>query len=543
MVAAKPGFQEHRHESQQIADREAGAAFYRSQGTADVDSRANRAEGAIPVVTGSRSQGVADQPDKGHSSPARIRDRRAATRGIPAKESALPKLHARELILAFREFQPRGRGLEDVAAPVRVQHLLGATQGMGETLAIGAVAEHAVPVILIDADRATLQGSAAALHGEVLSHPRRVARRLGGKRHLGGLTRPFEAGPPQALVRGYGPGQPFFHSIDPSRRILVAYNKDTTTNEVLEGIDLSGKRIVVTGSSSGLGEESTRALASKGAKITMAARNPEKNEAAAARVREKVPGAELELRELDLASLDSVRRFTDGFLSDNDEIDVLLNNAGVMCCPQGKTSDGFESQLGTNHIGHFLLTARLAPALIKAESSRVVVLSSGAHGICGMDFDDPMFERRAYDEWTSYGQSKTANALFAMELDRRMSPKGVQAYAVHPGVIMTELARHLNEELMTQMIQRQKERAEQAGESSGGGLQPKSVEAGAATQVWAATAPELAAHGGAYLGDCQLAVLGGNVGANGVEPHARDPKAAVQLWEMSENWVGESFSA
>lgn len=323
----------------------------------------------------------------------------------------------------------------------------------------------------------------------------------------------------------------------------MAYNKDTTTNEVLEGIDLSGKRIVVTGSSSGLGEESTRALASKGAKITMAARNSEKNEAAAARVRESVPGAELELRELDLGSLDSVRRFSDGFLSDHDRIDVLLNNAGVMCCPHSKTSDGFENQLGTNHIGHFLLTARLAPALIQAEGSRVVELSSAAHGICGMDFDDPMFERREYDEWTSYGQSKTANALFAMELDRRFSSQGVQAFSVHPGVILTELARHMNEDLMQQMIQRQKRRAEEAGEEIAGGMKPKSVEAGAATQVWAATAPELADHGGAYLGDCQLGVLGGNVGSNGVDPHARDPKAAAQLWEMSENWVGESFSA
>jgi NAD(P)-dependent dehydrogenase (short-subunit alcohol dehydrogenase family) len=321
---------------------------------------------------------------------------------------------------------------------------------------------------------------------------------------------------------------------------MSSYGRDTTTDEVLEGIDLSGKRILITGSSSGLGEESARALASKGAAISMAARNPEKNEAAAARIREKVPGAALDLRTLDLASLESVRRFAKGFLADHQRLDVLLDNAGVMCCPQGTTSDGFETQLGTNHIGHFLLTGLLAPALVASAPSRVVALSSAGHGIAGIDFDDPMFERREYDPWLAYGQSKTANALFALELDRRLANRGVSAYSVHPGMIMTELARHMTAELLERMQQRVKERAKAAGAESPG-MSFKSVEAGAATQVWAATTGDLADHGGAYLADCQLGVKGRDQGERSVEPHAQDPEAAARLWTVSEGWVGQTF--
>jgi NAD(P)-dependent dehydrogenase (short-subunit alcohol dehydrogenase family) len=321
---------------------------------------------------------------------------------------------------------------------------------------------------------------------------------------------------------------------------MSRYGPDTTTDEVLEGVDLSGKRIVITGSSGGLGEESARALSSKGAAITMAARNPEKNEAAAARIREKVPGADVELRTLDLCSLESVNSFAKSFLADHRRVDVLLDNAGVMCCPQGTTPDGFETQLGTNHIGHFLLTGLLAPALVASAPSRVVVLSSAAHEIAGIDFDDPMFERREYDAWVAYGQSKTANALFALELDRRLARQGVSAYSVHPGMIMTELARHMNAELLGRFQKRAKTRAEEAG-TGGSGMSFKSVEAGAATQVWAATTGDLVGHGGAYLADCQLAVAGQGRGERGVAPHAQDPDAAARLWTASEGWVGQTF--
>jgi NAD(P)-dependent dehydrogenase (short-subunit alcohol dehydrogenase family) len=321
---------------------------------------------------------------------------------------------------------------------------------------------------------------------------------------------------------------------------MSGYGRDTTTDEILEGVDLSGKRILITGSSSGLGEESARALSSKGAAIIMAARNPEKNEAAAARIREKVSGAELELRTLDLGSLESVRGFAKDFLADHRRLDVLLDNAGVMCCPEGTTSDGFETQLGTNHIGHFLLTGLLAPVLLASVPSRVVVLSSAGHSIAGIDFDDPMFERRKYDAWTAYGQSKTANVLFALELDRRLAKEGVSAYSVHPGMIMTELARHLTAELLERMQARVKERAKATGSESSG-MNFKSVEAGAATQVWAATTRDLAGHGGAYCADCQLGLSGHEHGERSIEPYAQDPEAAARLWTTSEVWVGQTF--
>ena len=322
---------------------------------------------------------------------------------------------------------------------------------------------------------------------------------------------------------------------------MSSYDKTTTTDQVLAGVDLTGKRIVVTGASSGLGEESARALASRGASVTMASRNAEKNEAAVGRIRATVPNADLETRALDLASLASVRGFAQGFLADHDRIDVLLNNAGVMCCPYGTTADGFELQLGTNHLGHFLLTGLLAPAL--GSGSRVVELSSGAHGMSDVDYDDPMFERRDYNPWTAYGQSKTANALFAVELDRGLRDRGAAAFAVHPGMIMTELARHFTEETMAQMQELIRERAEAAGEASEGPTQMefKPVAAGAATQCWAATAPELATRGGAYLSDCQVAVVGGDISGAGGEAYAQDPESAALLWTLSEELVGEKL--
>ena len=326
---------------------------------------------------------------------------------------------------------------------------------------------------------------------------------------------------------------------------MSQYDRDTTTDEVLQGIDLSGKRIVITGTSSGLGRESARALASKGASVTMLARNASKNEAAAEAIREQVPGADLETRVVDLTSLESVRTLAKDFLNDHSRVDVLINNAGIMVCPFGTTSDGFELQLGTNHLGHFLLTVLLTPALVDGEASRVVELSSGAHGIAGVDFDDLMFERREYDPWVAYGQSKTANALFALELDRRLADRGVKAFSVHPGMIMTELARHMTAEVMEQMQVHIQARAEQDGateeEATGGEMRFKSLEAGAATQVWAATAPELEAHGGAYLADCQVGEIGGNIADSGVAPHASDPEAAARLWSLSETLVGQQL--
>jgi NAD(P)-dependent dehydrogenase (short-subunit alcohol dehydrogenase family) len=327
---------------------------------------------------------------------------------------------------------------------------------------------------------------------------------------------------------------------------MSGFDKDTTTEEVLEGIDLSGRRIVITGTSSGLGLETTRALASKGAAITMLARSADKNEAAAATVRDQVPGAELETREIDLTSLESVRACAEGILESHPKIDVLINNAGVMVCPFSTNADGFENQLMSNHIGHFLLSLLLTPALIRGAPARLVELSSGAHGMSAFDFDDPNFERREYNPWSAYGQSKTANALFALEYDRRLRDRGVSAYSVHPGVIMTELGRHMTPETMQQMQDQVRARAADTGEAlpdEPPAMALKSVEAGAATQCWAATAPELDAHGGKYLADCQVAVVGGDVSESGVAPHAQDPEAATRLWALSEGWVGQKLEA
>ncbi len=324
---------------------------------------------------------------------------------------------------------------------------------------------------------------------------------------------------------------------------MSGYGFETTTDEILDGVDLTGRRFVVTGASSGLGEETCRALAARGATISMLARNREKTQAAAARIRETVPDARLEIHDVDLADLASIRTFTDAYLADHDAIDVLVNNAGVMCCPLSRTADGFEMQFGTNHVGHFLLTNRLLPALLRGREPRIVNLSSGGHSIANVDLEDPNYESNDYDPWEAYGRSKTANVLFTIELARHLGPHGVLCFAVHPGAIMTDLGRHLTAETIGQMMERTKQRKDDAGETDdGGGMPFKPVEAGAATQVWAATAPELAAHNGAYLGDCQLGVEGANPTHRGYASWARDADTARRLWELSEKLVGETFS-
>lgn len=327
---------------------------------------------------------------------------------------------------------------------------------------------------------------------------------------------------------------------------MSQFDKDTTADEVLDGVDLSGRRIVITGTSSGLGLESTRALASKGAAITMLARSADKNEAAAETVRGLVPGADLETRTIDLTSFESVRACAEGILEAHDKIDVLLNNAGVMVCPYSTNADGFENQLVSNHLGHFLFSVLLTPALIRGAPARVIELSSGAHGMSDFDFDDPNFERREYNPWIAYGQSKTANALFALEYDRRLRARGVSAFSVHPGVIMTELGRHMTEETMQQMQDHVRAQADAAGTplpDEPPEMTFKSVEAGAATQCWAATASELDDQGGKYLADCQVAAVGGDIGENGVAAYAQDSKAATRLWALSEEWVGQKLEA
>jgi NAD(P)-dependent dehydrogenase (short-subunit alcohol dehydrogenase family) len=332
----------------------------------------------------------------------------------------------------------------------------------------------------------------------------------------------------------------------------MAFDNHTTADEVLEGLDLAGRRIVITGAASGLGFESARALAAHGAAVTVLARSRDRADAAVSELQHLVPDGSFEPGVVDLADLASIRAFADGYLTTHPAIDVLINNAGVMACPFGHTVDGFETQFGTNHLGHFLLTALLAPALHAGDAPRVVTLSSAGHSRSDVDLDDPNFEHTEYSAWIAYGRSKTANALFARELARRAGPSGLLSFSVHPGGIMTALGRHLTDELINEMATFAAARTAAAGTddatdddapSPGIGFEFKPVEAGAATQVWAATAPELADHNGAYLADCGLGVLGANPGTNGFLPHLLDDDRAAALWALSERLVGVEFPA
>ena len=219
----------------------------------------------------------------------------------------------------------------------------------------------------------------------------------------------------------------------------MAFDVDTTTDEVVAGLDLSGQTVVVTGATSGLGKETARALASAGARVVLCGRDDAKGLAVVDEI-----GGTTSYQHVDLADLDGIRTAADELLARIERLDVLVNNAGVMACPLARTADGFEMQFGTNHLGHFLFTARLFPLLVESAPSRIVNLSSHGHLIAGVDLDDPNYEHRPYDKWEAYGQAKSANVLFTRELDRRFGDHGVHAYAVHPGMILTELGRHLD---------------------------------------------------------------------------------------------------
>jgi NAD(P)-dependent dehydrogenase (short-subunit alcohol dehydrogenase family) len=323
---------------------------------------------------------------------------------------------------------------------------------------------------------------------------------------------------------------------------MSGFGRDTTTDEVLEGMDLSGRRIVITGAAGGLGRESARALAAHGASVTLLARSGDRAEEAVAEVGAMVRGADLEPGIADLGDLDSIRAFAESYLASHDALDVLVNNAGVMACPFGHTADGFETQFGTNHLGHFLLTALLYPALRAVEHPRVVTLTSAGHSRADVDLEDPNFERTEYSAWIAYGRAKTANALFARELARRAGPSGLLSFAVHPGGIITDLGRHLTDDLLNEMAdfaRRRSAAASESGESRN--VHFKTVEAGAATQVWAATTSELTGHNGAYLADCGLGVLGADPGVNGFMPYLLDDEHSTALWELSERLVRQRF--
>jgi NAD(P)-dependent dehydrogenase (short-subunit alcohol dehydrogenase family) len=301
--------------------------------------------------------------------------------------------------------------------------------------------------------------------------------------------------------------------------------------------DMTGRNVIVTGANSGIGSAAAGALAGAGANVVLAVRNTDKGQAAAA----AMPG-HTEVRQLDLASLASVRDFAAAWDGD---IDLLINNAGVMAPPLSRTAEGFELQLGTNHLGHFALTARLAPAIRAGDHPRVVTLSSAGHSRSNVDLDDYNFEVTPYNAWIAYGRSKTANALFARELATRAGASGALSFSVHPGGIVTELGRHLDDQLRNDMMSFARERAITFGDYGEDGeprrMPFKSVPAGAATQVWAATTSSLAQHNGAYLADCGVGVRGANPTSNGYMDYLLDDEHARRLWTLSEGLTGVSF--
>ena len=309
-----------------------------------------------------------------------------------------------------------------------------------------------------------------------------------------------------------------------------AFNSESTTDEVLAGIDLTGKRVLVTGASSGLGVETARALAAHGAHVVGAVRDLEK----ARRVTQEID--DLELVALDLASLASVRACTDALIEQGKPFDLIVANAGVMFAPFGRTTDGFETQFGTNHLGHFLLVNRLVP-LLRA-GGRVVVLASGGHRAGDVDLNDPNFEHTPYNERAAYGRSKTSNILFAVEFDRRHRGEGIRATAVHPGSIDTDLTRHMTAEAKAQMIA-----AINAARPQGTPeFRWKTLAQGAATSVWAGIVANAEKVGGQYCENCHVAETVDTPGARtGVRSYARDPERAKALWALSEELVGQSF--
>lgn len=314
---------------------------------------------------------------------------------------------------------------------------------------------------------------------------------------------------------------------------MSGFGRESTTDEVLAGHDLTGLTVFVTGGNSGLGQETGRAMAARGAHVVLMGRDAARLDEAAGAIRSEQPEAKVEIITGDLGSLASLAECGAEARERLGKIDLLINNAGVMACPFEQTVDGFERQFGTNHLGHFALTAHLWPLITAGRGKRIVNLSSRAHHMAGVDLDDLQFARRAYDPWVSYGQAKTANVLFSVELERRYGPRGIHAYAVHPGGINTNLGRHLTEEMRAALMARVTK--------SDSGFAWKTIPQGAATSCWAATAPELAGKGGVYCEDCHVAEVDDQSSGGGVRSYALDPASAARLWQVSEELTGISY--
>ncbi|MET7518777.1 SDR family NAD(P)-dependent oxidoreductase [Streptomyces sp. NPDC005480] len=320
-------------------------------------------------------------------------------------------------------------------------------------------------------------------------------------------------------------------SSTPQHKIGSGFGAQSTADDVLAGIDLTGRLALVTGGYSGIGAETTRALAKAGARVVVPARR-------VGAAQENLAGIDgVEVEEMDLGDLDSVRAFAERFLATGRPLDIVIDSAGIMACPETRVGPGWEAQFATNHLGHFALINRLWPAL-EPGGARVVSVSSTGHHASGIRWDDVHW-RHGYDKWEAYGQAKTANALFAVELDRRGRGLGVRAFSLHPGGILTPLQRHLPRQ---EMVER--------GwiDEDGNLLHPeafKTPQQGAATQVWAATSPQLDGMGGVYLEDCDIAEPAPADGSRvGVKEWATDPEQAARLWALSAELTGvDAFAA
>ena len=309
-------------------------------------------------------------------------------------------------------------------------------------------------------------------------------------------------------------------------KIGSGFGAKTTAAEVMQDVDLTGKLAVVTGGYSGIGIETTRALAAAGATVVVPARRPDAARDALAGI------GGVEVAELDLGDLDSVAAFADSFLASGRAIDILIGSAAIMASPLMRVGTGWEAQFATNHLGHFALANRLWPALAADGGARVVAVSSAGHRRSPIRWDDPFFETTEYEKWAAYGQAKTANALFAVELDRLGADAGVRAFSLHPGGILTPLQRHLTHEEMVGYGW--------IAEDGTPRQEFKTPEQGAATSLWCATSPQLDGMGGLYCEDCDVAELvpADATGMGGVRPYAIDPDEAARLWALSAELTG-----
>ena len=323
----------------------------------------------------------------------------------------------------------------------------------------------------------------------------------------------------------------------------TSFGATSTTDDVLSGVNLQGKRILITGVSAGLGVETARSLAAHGAHVVGAARDLNKAKAATEQVRKNAVanGGSFELVQLDLAALKSVRACADKLLAQEEPLDAIIANAGVMATPFGRTADGFETQFGTNHLGHFVLVNRIA-SLIRT-GGRLINLSSLGHRYSNVNLNDPNFERTPYEPFVAYGRSKTANILFAVAFDKRHRARGVRAAAVHPGVIHTELGRHVDAGQIEKIIE---QRNQQLAAEGNAPFQWKTIPQGAATSVWAGIVAAAGEIGGKYCEDCHVGSIVPDdtpvdAMTEGVRGYSLDAKNAEALWRKSEEMVGESF--